>query len=180
MERRVHIVGLSGHGKTTLVKELIPELTRRGLRVGSVKHTPHSYPIDQEGKDSRVHALAGAQPAAVICGANAGIFLSATTQSPDSEWWVTALAPSYSSCDLVIVEGCKTAKTAPIIEVWNSELAPQPLMVPGTCAIILRGELPKDIPAPLPPSSSCSPWLGIIPRTDLSAIADAVIKLSKL
>src|SRR4030065_2728196 len=56
----VTIIGVSKAGKTTLREKLIPELRRRGFRVGTIKH--HSHPgleIDQPGKDSWRHAQAG-------------------------------------------------------------------------------------------------------------------------
>ena len=57
----VSIVGPSGVGKTTLLERLIPELTGRGYRVGTIKHDVHGFEIDQPGKDSWRHKHAGAQ-----------------------------------------------------------------------------------------------------------------------
>ncbi len=48
----VGITGKSDTGKTTLILKLIPELTKRGYKVGTVKNCPHSFNIDKEGKDS--------------------------------------------------------------------------------------------------------------------------------
>ena len=42
----------SGTGKTTLLKEIIPLLRGRGVRVGVIKHAHHSFEIDKPGKDS--------------------------------------------------------------------------------------------------------------------------------
>jgi molybdopterin-guanine dinucleotide biosynthesis protein B len=41
----LHIVGRKNHGKTTLLVALLAELTGRGLRVGSIKHTSHLYDL---------------------------------------------------------------------------------------------------------------------------------------
>jgi len=54
------IVGKSDSGKTTLIEKLVPELTRRGYRVATVKHDVHGFEIDREGKDSWRHKQAGA------------------------------------------------------------------------------------------------------------------------
>jgi len=54
------LVGWSGSGKTTLVMRLVPELTRRGLIVSTIKHAHHDFDIDQPGKDSYLHRAAGA------------------------------------------------------------------------------------------------------------------------
>ncbi len=54
------IVGKSEIGKTTLIEKLLPELTRRGYRVATVKHDVHGFEVDREGKDSWRHKQAGA------------------------------------------------------------------------------------------------------------------------
>jgi len=56
----VSIVGKSDSGKTTLIEKLVPELTRRGYRVATVKHDVHGFEVDREGKDSWRHKQAGA------------------------------------------------------------------------------------------------------------------------
>lgn len=50
----------SGTGKTTIIEQLIPEFKCRGLRVAVIKHDPHKFEIDQEGKDSWRFTRAGA------------------------------------------------------------------------------------------------------------------------
>ena len=56
----VSIVGKSDIGKTTLIEKLLPELTRRGYRIATVKHDVHGFEVDREGKDSWRHKKAGA------------------------------------------------------------------------------------------------------------------------
>jgi len=56
----VSFVGKSESGKTTLMEKLIPELTRRGYRIATVKHDVHGFEVDREGKDSWRHKQAGA------------------------------------------------------------------------------------------------------------------------
>jgi molybdopterin-guanine dinucleotide biosynthesis protein B len=57
----ISIVGLSGSGKTTLVEKIITELSQKGLRVGTIKHSCHPHPLDVKGKDSWRHKQAGAE-----------------------------------------------------------------------------------------------------------------------
>ncbi|OGQ40569.1 MAG: molybdopterin-guanine dinucleotide biosynthesis protein B, partial [Deltaproteobacteria bacterium RIFCSPLOWO2_01_FULL_42_9] len=57
----VSIVGKSGSGKTTLLEKVVAELTKRGYRVGTIKHDVHGFEIDHEGKDSWRHKMAGAK-----------------------------------------------------------------------------------------------------------------------
>jgi molybdopterin-guanine dinucleotide biosynthesis protein B len=54
------VVGETGSGKTTVVEGLVAELTRLGLRVGTIKHDVHGFQMDHEGKDSFRHKAAGA------------------------------------------------------------------------------------------------------------------------
>jgi molybdopterin-guanine dinucleotide biosynthesis protein B len=56
----ISIVGKSDSGKTTLIEKLVPELTRRGYRVATIKHDIHGFEVDREGKDSWRHKRAGA------------------------------------------------------------------------------------------------------------------------
>jgi molybdopterin-guanine dinucleotide biosynthesis protein B len=56
----ISIVGRSDSGKTTLIEKLVPELTRRGYRVATIKHDMHGFEVDREGKDSWRHKQAGA------------------------------------------------------------------------------------------------------------------------
>src|SRR3954465_11813338 len=61
--RRMKIIGIagwSGAGKTTLLTRVIPRLIARGLRVSTIKHAHHAFDIDQPGKDSHTHRMAGA------------------------------------------------------------------------------------------------------------------------
>jgi molybdopterin-guanine dinucleotide biosynthesis protein B len=56
----ISIVGKSDSGKTTFIEKLLPELTRRGYRIATVKHDVHGFEVDREGKDSWRHKRAGA------------------------------------------------------------------------------------------------------------------------
>ena len=58
--KRVHVIGGKNHGKTTLIMDLIRELTARGLQVGTIKHTHHKHELDIPGKDSYRHRESGA------------------------------------------------------------------------------------------------------------------------
>ena len=58
--RVIGLAGWSGAGKTTLLAAVLPRLVDAGLRVSTVKHAHHSFDLDQPGKDSHTHRLAGA------------------------------------------------------------------------------------------------------------------------
>ncbi len=57
--RIIHVAGLSGSGKTTFIRSLIPELSRLGP-VAAVKHIGHHSWSLEEGKDTTFYLHAGA------------------------------------------------------------------------------------------------------------------------
>jgi molybdopterin-guanine dinucleotide biosynthesis adapter protein len=95
------IVGRSNSGKTTLIEKLIPELRRRGYRIGTIKHTHHAVEIDRSGKDSARHRAAGAE--AVMLTGRGHMFLAKAVASES----ITALAGYFDGIDLLITEGFK-------------------------------------------------------------------------
>ena len=56
----IGIAGYSGSGKTTLIEKVIPCLVMEGFRVSLIKHAHHEFDLDQPGKDSHRHRMAGA------------------------------------------------------------------------------------------------------------------------
>lgn len=116
----ISFVGQSGSGKTTLLVRLIPELKRRGYRIGTVKHTHHDPEACDKGKDSARHREAGAD--AVILAASRQISLVREMPGDDPE----ALLPYFHDMDLVITEGFKR-KNRPKIEVFRRAAHAAPL-----------------------------------------------------
>ena len=58
--RIIGLAGWSGAGKTTLLAKALPRIVARGLTVSTLKHAHHSFDLDQPGKDSHTHRMAGA------------------------------------------------------------------------------------------------------------------------
>ncbi len=107
------VSGWKKSGKTTLTVRLIEEFTRRGYKIGSVKHAHHEFQIDDIQTDSARHRQAGAAEIAVIGGKRwAMIHELRGEPEPNLEEVLAWLSPA----DLFIVEGYKTA-ALPKIEV---------------------------------------------------------------
>ena len=113
----ISIVGESGSGKTTLIEKLIPELKKRGYRVGTVKHNVHGFQIDHEGKDSWRHKKAGAD-LTIISSAH----LVALVEDVDRDMSIDEICEKYvKNVDIILSEGFK-GNPFPKIEVYRSEL----------------------------------------------------------
>ena len=101
MTQTISIIGKSESGKTTLIEKLIPEMKRRGYRVGSVKHTAHGFNMDQEGKDSFRHQKAGAETVAVASPHQIVLIKNVVSDSLEN------LEAYFTDMDLLFVEGYK-------------------------------------------------------------------------
>lgn len=153
----IAIVGHSDAGKTTLIEKLLPELSRRGYRVATVKHAHHGFQMDQPGKDSWRHQAAGA--AAVIL---LGPEQMAVMKSHPGGTLEDAL--SYAGdCDLVLAEGFKRAAVAKI-EVFRSGTHPAPICLsdPNLIALVTDAHL----------ASLSIPVIGL---EDISRLTDLVV-----
>lgn len=137
----VSIVGRSQSGKTTLIEKLIPELVRRGYRVGTIKHTHHSVEIDQPGKDSARHRAAGA--AAVMLASKASIALVKSGCGDGLD----ELAGYFQDVDILITEGYKRERR-PKIEVVRSARGAELMCAGDPFLVAIASDMP--IPGPLP------------------------------
>ena len=98
------LAGWSGSGKTSLLAQLLPELTKDGRRVSTIKHAHHSFDVDQPGKDSYVHRQAGAYEVMVLS-QNRWALMHEIRDTPEPN--LEALVALMSPVDLVLVEGFK-------------------------------------------------------------------------
>ena len=142
----VAVVARSGTGKTTLVEQVIAELTSRKYRVGALKHDAHDFEMDHPGKDSHRFSTAGAVASMVVSDNKLG--LTATLSRPLPLHNVLDLW--LNDADIVLVEGYRTSDL-PKIEVSRVGLGP-PLYCrgkdhdPHLVAVVADGPLDVDVP----------------------------------
>jgi molybdopterin-guanine dinucleotide biosynthesis protein B len=158
--RIIGLAGWSGSGKTTLITRLIPRLIARGLAVSTVKHAHHSFDIDQPGKDSHSHRMAGATE--VLVG-SAGRFALVHELRGEPEPTLGALLQKLSPVDLVLVEGYKRA-LHPKLEVHRAAIG-KPLLHPDDPAIVA---IASDRPL-------ASARVPVVDLDDIDGIADMLI-----
>lgn len=164
MMNRLHIIGGKNHGKTTLVVELVREFTRRGIAVGTIKHTHHRHELDVPGKDSYRHRLAGAAAVGILSPSMTAVFLPSEEQPGEGDRYAT-FAPMFANCKMVFVEGDSQTQ-APKIEVWRAELGTPPL-----------SSIDKSVSA-LVTDDLVSISADVLPRSDIEGLAAWITRQS--
>jgi molybdopterin-guanine dinucleotide biosynthesis protein MobB len=140
----------SGTGKTTLLKQIIPLLKQRKLRLAVVKHAHHHFDLDQPGKDSYEIRKAGADHTIICTTTRMAQITEFPTpgHEPSLQDIINALNPS--KFDLVLVEGYKHIPFTKI-ELHRSELNKPYLHPddPNIIAIACDGPLPESTNIPV-------------------------------
>ena len=148
----IGIVGRSQSGKTGLIKVLIPELRKKGLRVAAVKHCPHGFTLDLEGKDSWEFMAAGSDGVGMVGPDRVAVIRK---EAPGRRFSGAAVR-WFPEADIVLVEGGPGIAGLKKIEVLR------------------KGEKPATTAAELLALVSENPAAGSAPRfrpDDIGAIA---------
>lgn len=153
------IAGFKNAGKTTLVVDLLHELTGRGFRLATVKHAHHEFDIDHPGKDSHQHREAGAEEV-IVASARRWAHIKELIDEPEPA--LADLLRHIGDVDLVLVEGYKHGDH-PQLEVRRAGQK-EPLLAksnPEICAVVCDEPLP-DLSVPR------------FDRADVAGIADFI------
>ena len=121
----IGLAGYSGSGKTTLIEKVIPLLVAEGLRVALIKHAHHEFDVDQPGKDSYRHRHAGCAEV-LVSSSKRWALIHELRGAPEPS--LQDQLKQLSACDLVIVEGYKSA-AIPKLEV-HRRASTTPLLFP--------------------------------------------------
>jgi molybdopterin-guanine dinucleotide biosynthesis adapter protein len=138
------VIGIAGwkkSGKTTLVERLIAEFTRRGLRVASIKHAHHDFQIDDAATDSARHRRAGASQVAIVSG---GRWAVVTELRDAPEPALSEIVARLGPCDLIIVEGYKSAPIPKIEVRRTAALGHHPLANDDPTVIAIAADRPAE------------------------------------
>jgi molybdopterin-guanine dinucleotide biosynthesis adapter protein len=159
----MRIIGLAGwqnSGKTTLLAKVIPCLIARGRTVSTVKHAHHAFDVDQPGKDSHTHRMAGASEV-LVASVNRFALMHELRGAPEPS--LSELLARLAPVDLVIVEGYKT-HPHPKLEVHRA-VNGKPLLYPDDACIVA---VAADVPLP----DAALPVIGL---DDIEKIADVLL-----
>jgi molybdopterin-guanine dinucleotide biosynthesis protein MobB len=101
------VVGSSGSGKTTLIEYLVRNLSKEGIKIGTVKHVHHQgFTIDTKNKDTWKHAKAGAQ--VVVCVSPEEIAKIKRKKSSENDLHCALESLKNENLDFLIIEGFRT------------------------------------------------------------------------
>lgn len=134
------IVGNSDSGKTTLITALIREFTRRGLRVGAIKHTHAPIMLDMPGKDSARMKDAGAATVLVASPERIGLVADLTTDPQPEE----TAARFFPGIDIILVEGWKESNLPKVAVAGDSGMLKEEIT--NIVAEIRTNRIPRNVP----------------------------------
>lgn len=141
----ISIISKKNCGKTTLLEKLIPELKRRGYRVGTLKHDIHGFDIDHEGKDTYRHKMAGADTVAISCPWRVSVIKDVEVELSPQQ----IVKRYFEDVDIVLTEGYKKAGL-PQVEVFRKDAHHQPIHAKGQSStlVALVSDVPLDLGVP--------------------------------
>ena len=142
------VAAFSGTGKTTLLGQVIPLLKARGLKLGLVKHSHHSFEIDKPGKDSYKLSRAGAVQTIIASRQRTvKIVNHAVHAEPTLADFLQRL--DNERLDLILVEGFKY-QAIPKIELHRPSLNKPLLCVSDAFVIAVATDTPLALQVSVP------------------------------
>jgi molybdopterin-guanine dinucleotide biosynthesis protein B len=135
------VVGWKNSGKTTLMSNLIRELTDRGYAVSVIKHAHAKFEIDHPGRDSFKMREAGARQV-MLSSPRRFALMRELGNAPEMTF--DELLPYAGPCDLVLVEGYKR-DAYPKIEIRREGAASrEPLSAEFPQVVAIASDRPED------------------------------------
>lgn len=145
--KAIAFIARSGTGKTTLLERILPELLRRGLRVGALKHDAHRFDIDHPGKDSHRLTAAGAATMMIVSAEKMALVKN-HSEAPSVE---DLILNYFSDMDIVLVEGFSRS-SLPKIELHRKDKG-DPLICRGenhdTGLVAVASDEPLELDVPV-------------------------------
>lgn len=138
----VSVVGFSGSGKTTFIEKLIPQLTARSIRVGTLKHDVHGFEMDKPGKDSWRHKRAGAAVTVISSPRQIGM-----VRDVDHDHDPDELKSLFKNVQIILTEGYKR-QNKPKLEIFRSEIREKPFCTGDEALIGLISDVSVDLGVP--------------------------------
>jgi molybdopterin-guanine dinucleotide biosynthesis adapter protein len=154
--------GKSGSGKTTILEKLIPELKKRKLRIGTIKHHHADFDMDIPGKDSWRHKKAGAVKTVISSPNRIGIVMDVDHDHSPEE-----LSHFLTGVDIILVEGFK-GENLPKVEIFRKSAHESPFCLKDKNLIAMVTDAELDLNVPL------------FELDDMKGLADLIMKTFNL
>lgn len=139
------IVGKSDTGKTTLLLRVFPELRKRGYRVAAVKHCPHGFDLDVEGKDSWKFTQAGAEGILLTSPQTMAVIKKIGTEfSPIAEM----IDRFFYDFDFVLIEGLAAQSPMKTIEILRKGIT-EVVETPSSQLVAVVADFALDLNKPV-------------------------------
>jgi molybdopterin-guanine dinucleotide biosynthesis protein B len=147
-------------GKTETVRLLVAELTRRGLRVSTIKRVPDTIDLEKPGSGTWRHREAGAEEVILASNSRVALLREMPTDAdePDVEFLLSRLAP----VDIVFLEGFRLTYY-PKLELVQPERNRRLIALDDPLVLAVTAHRPVDAPVPF------------LPLSDIVALADFVL-----
>ena len=137
----VSIVGKSSTGKTTFLEKLLRELSGRGYKIATIKHSHHSIDFHDPKKDSYRHSQAGAVATMVSSTTSLQII-----KPVPQELKIEELVRNYGEdFDLILTEGFSRGD-APKIEIHRKDAGPLLEVATNIIAVVTDEVLETSVP----------------------------------
>ncbi len=153
------VTGWKNAGKTGLMERLVAEVTGRGFTVSTVKHAHHSFDVDQPGRDSHRHRMAGASEVLLASGQRVAL-MQELRGAPEPS--LEALLARLSPVDLVLIEGYKRERH-PKVEAFRAEPGNDLIATRDDTIRAVASDTPLDLDRP------------VFNLNDTKAIADFIL-----
>jgi molybdopterin-guanine dinucleotide biosynthesis protein B len=160
------VTGWKNSGKTTLMEGLVRTISKRGFAVSTIKHAHHQFDVDQEGTDSYRHRQAGAVEVALVSGYRWALMHELRGNNEPA---LDDILARMSDCDLVLIEGYKSASHLKIEVRLEQARRADPLWQADPQIVAIAADRPID-DCPLP----------VFNLNDIDAIAEFVMQKTNL
>jgi molybdopterin-guanine dinucleotide biosynthesis protein B len=102
--KTVSVIGFKNSGKTRVVEAIVKELTDRGHKVATLKHTADDIVLDSPGKDTSRHREAGSIATGILQENSTALFI-------DQNLSIHQASEKLGVLDYLVIEGFKTIDT---------------------------------------------------------------------
>ncbi len=114
----VAIIGVVKSGKTLFLEELVRELKLRNHRIGTLKHTSHTFDFDEPGKDSYRLKVSGSD----IGGIFSEESMVVIRDIDSSKDFLKVVLDYFNDVDLLLIEGYKAGRFPKILVLASSSI----------------------------------------------------------